>query len=358
MITKIGTNDYLKRFSSMTLTEKQEYLENVVEWNKNQPPTLLRHTADSVAQFQNIIQCGSTWNDNEQKAVSDGIKLLTAFAGSDGGWLPDAVYVKSAKRAIRWICSELHKVASMKSVEGEQAKTSPSQPTKAESVTRDSGFVKHVEKKKVGRPKKEEMHNVPTDAGTTETPQREPVRPRHIDQYVHLLPKKTQERAAMVKDLLQQEEVARENARLLMNDPKSSADDRAKWASLATKCDKAVREIYKELDAEWDKLVKSGHIIVDDLGNVKVVKPEEPKDTEEEAETPASSKGQAATRRALRKWLGDTRRGNGNTREEHVKKWKETYKEYLKIEGSAAAKDSKIIAAAKHYGIKLSELSK
>lgn len=63
---------------------------------------------------------------------------------------------------------------------------------------------------------------------------------------------------------------------------------------------------------------------------------------------------QRARRRELRKWLVDTRRGNSdNTREEHIRKWHENFKEFLTFEGDAAYKDTKIIEAAKHYGIEL-----
>ena len=63
---------------------------------------------------------------------------------------------------------------------------------------------------------------------------------------------------------------------------------------------------------------------------------------------------QRARRRELRKWLIDTRRGNSDkTREEHIRKWNENFKEFLTFEGDAAYKDVKIIEAAKHYGIEL-----
>ena len=62
-------------------------------------------------------------------------------------------------------------------------------------------------------------------------------------------------------------------------------------------------------------------------------------------------------RRELRKWLVDTRRGNSdNTREEHIRKWHENFTEYLTFEGDTAYKDAKIIEAAKHYGIELTQV--
>lgn len=75
--------------------------------------------------------------------------------------------------------------------------------------------------------------------------------------------------------------------------------------------------------------------------------------SEEEVSAEMKS-GQRARRRELRKWLVDTRRGNSdNTREEHIRKWHENFKEFLTFEGDAAYKDVKILEAAKHYGIEL-----
>ena len=63
-----------------------------------------------------------------------------------------------------------------------------------------------------------------------------------------------------------------------------------------------------------------------------------------------------ARRRVLRKWLVDTRRGNSDkAREEHIRKWWENFTEFLTLEGNAAYEDEKIIEAAKHYGIELSQ---
>ena len=181
-----------------------------------------------------------------------------------------------------------------------------------------------------------------------------PVRPKHIDQYVHLLPKNTQERAAQVKDLLHELDSSREKMRLLMEDETASAADREAWAKKATAIDNKVRKIYDELDSEWDKLVEEGRVVVDDLGNARVVEcPEE--DTAQQP-APELTPEQKKKRKDLRKWLCDTRYGNGATREDYVKRWKEKFKEYAAIEGKAAYEDEKILAAAQHYGIEMSRL--
>ena len=65
---------------------------------------------------------------------------------------------------------------------------------------------------------------------------------------------------------------------------------------------------------------------------------------------------QKARRRELRKWLTDTRRGNGAGRDERVKQWKVNFKEYLTLEGDKAFEDEKILEAAKHYEIDIKDL--
>ena len=130
----------------------------------------------------------------------------------------------------------------------------------------------------------------------------------------------------------------------------------ARWAKISTSIDNRLKSIYKELDSEWAKLVKSGRVTVDDLGNVRVT-PADNSQTDADSDAtnePAElTSEQKARRRDLRKWLVDTRRGNGDTREEHVKKWRENVKEFVGFDGDAAYEDEKIKAAAEHYGIKL-----
>ena len=181
-----------------------------------------------------------------------------------------------------------------------------------------------------------------------------PVRPKHIDQYVHLLPQKTQERAAQVKTMLMDLDEAREKARLLMEAGEHS-DAIELWARKATRLDSAVKSIYRELDSEWDKLVGQGRVVVDDLGIAHVVESEESRVKSEESDAAQElTSEQKHRRRELRKFLTDTRRGNGKTREEHVGKWQEAWKEYLTLEPKEAAlKDEKILEAMKHYGIEV-----
>ena len=355
MIQKIQSSEYLKRLDNMTAEEKDDYMKRVGEWLEKQAPLLTPKTEEEVARFQNVIQCSAMWNDEECRAWTEGVRLLTAMAPSADTWLPDMLYIKAAKRAINQV---------MKTLPEQTQQTHP-------------------------HPLPEMEGSGQTDGGSRKTEETSPIihqpsdiipRPKHIDQYVHLLPKKTQEHAALVQGLYRELDEAREKMRLLSEDPTASPRDREAWGKKATKCDNTLRKIFDELDAKWDKLVKEGRVVVDDLGNARVmeeviVNSERQRvgdgtsgmkfataaelstslaHREGQGESPSGESRDA--RKSLRKVLVDTRRGNGATRKEHVKKWKKNFKEYAKLVGEEAYKDEKLLEAAKHYEIDIKKL--
>ena len=166
---------------------------------------------------------------------------------------------------------------------------------------------------------------------------------------------------------------AREKMRLLMEDVNAKPDARAAWARKATRIDATLKGIYRELDSEWEKLVRSGRITVDALGNASLSPDPSPKRRgvitdcrqEEGASTPLPTgdgmgerpltSEQKARRRELRKWLIDLRRGKeGEARERRIEQWKMNWKEYLTLEPlELALKDEKVVAAAAHFGIEI-----
>lgn len=343
MIKKIQSGEYLKRYDNMTAVEREEYEAGVGKWLKQYGGMLTGKCDILEARLQNIQQVSVTWNDQECQAFEDGALLLTALVGTSDTWLPDMLYVKSAKRCVRQMVTALGAVGKEPEgnpVEGSGENTgSPTHATAPFQGGKGNGTVAggcQDGEEKVGLV---------------------PARPKHIDQYVHLLPKKTQEHAALVQGLYRELEDARQKMELLMNDKTASAADREAWAKKATRCDNTLRKILNELDAEWAKLVKEGRVTVDDLGNARVVN--EVKSEEVKSEEPAElTSEQKARRRELRKWLVDTRRGNGDTREEYVKKWKKNFEEYLTMEGEAAFGDEKVMAAMEHYGINKKDFKK
>lgn len=359
MVRKIQSNEYLKRYENMTSAERQEYADRVGRWLHGGGRRLVVLADGFDARLQNVIMAGMSWNDAESGAFEEGAILLSALVKTCDTWLPDMLYTKAVRRVVRQMTKCLKDFSAGQGKAGKTAVTNESiaitDKQKERIVKRytDKVVLKKTETKTVsGKAFPSDTKTVVTDEKTAvETGV--PVRPKHIDQYAHLLPKKTQERAAQVRDLLRDLDVARENARKLM-DAGEQGDKVAQWAKKATQLDDKVRSIYAELDAEWEKLVKSGRVVVDVFGNASIAEGAQPV---QEDSAPELTAEQKARRRELRKWLGDTRRGNGSTREKHVEKWRQNFKEYVSLEGDAAYKDEKIAEAAKHYEIPIGDIS-
>jgi hypothetical protein len=349
MIRKIEGCEYLKRYDNMTAQEREDYESVVGQWLKEKAPLLAGKCNSFEAQMQNILQMGLGWNDRECQAFDEGVKLLTALVNTGETWLPDMLYVKSVKRVVKRMTMVL--ATAVKPV-AEAPKNSGATPSKVMTITKETA--QRIVEKYTNRVKEKMEPN----EGTTANQDATPARPKHIDQYVHLLPQKTQEHAAQVQGLYRELDEARQKMALLMDDQTATPADREAWAKKATKCDNALRKIFDELDAEWANLVKSGRVIVDDLGMARNLTPDpSPKGEGSDQtsdirhQTSDLTSEQKARRRELRKWLTDTRRGNGAGREERVKQWYVNFKEYLTLEGDKAFEDEKIKEAIAHYGI-------
>lgn len=320
MIQKIRSDEYLKRIDNMSASEKEVFLNRVGEWLREQAPLLIAKGEYDGARYQNVIQCSAGWNDAECKAWTEGVRLLSALAPVVDTWLPDMLYSKSAKRCIGKMTSIL------------------SAPAGDVSASPQPSAISH-------------QPSVITPQPSAITPQPSsitaPVRPKHIDQYVHLLPKKTQERAAKYGPLMREMDEVRRKEQMLMDAGDVSSSKHEAMAKHIVAIDTQIKNIKKELDAEWDKLAKSGRVGVDALGNAYV------KDIDHSPSAAELTSEQKARRRELRKWLTDTRRGReGQAREERIIKWRENWKEYLTLEPrEKALADQKIMEAAVFYGI-------
>lgn len=344
MVRKIQNGEYLKRYDNMKAAERQAYEDRVGEWLRTGGRRLTEIVNAQEARFRNAVQLGPEWNDADCQAFEEGARLMSALVAVCDTWLPDLLYTMAARRSVRQMAKCLSGVkAGMKKPDAAGGK--PAEPPVEQRPKNPGQYTV--------KPGSFSVSRVPQ---TTVTEKRQdnpaPVRPKHIDQYVHLLPQKTQERAAKVRGVLRGLDDAREKMRLLSDSPQVKQDELAAWARKVAAIDKEVKDIYTELDAEWEKLVKSGRVTVDDLGNAHVSDAPEGGSEGAAAETELSTE-QKRRRRELRKWLSDTRRGNGSTRQTHVGKWNEKFKEYQELEGAAALKDEKILEAARHYGIEL-----
>ncbi len=368
MIKKITLSEYLKRYDNMDAGERLTIAKRVGEWLRSAAKMLLRRAEEPEAQLQNVMQVSGRWNDEECRAWEEGARLLSSFSNMADTWLPDRLYGKAAYRSIRRMVKCLKTMGEPDGAKpvAKQGVNTVVQPVgKPTGTVADNNQHKHNDKgggaaapynqvpKGTAGAKPAQTGGTPhkPDANTTGTTAIIP-RPEHISQYVHILPKKTQERAAKYGDLMRALEEARENMRLLMNDPNAKNADREKWAKTATRIDSQVKSIRKELDAEWAKAVKAGRVTVDDLGQAHVLPAGEPTGTEVEL-----TKEQKARVKQLRNALRDTRgpKEPGEKHDAYVKKWVDKYREMVKIGGPGTVTEA-VANSAKLYGIDLDQI--
>lgn len=380
----------------MTEAERLALDKRVGEWLKT-APKILQPCADApLARMQSVMQVGGGWNDAEQEAFMEGVRLLTSFMTTADTWLPTMIYTKAARRCILNMIEVLHthapklkatpqsvpdRVASPKpeKTQVKEAQTlfapKPSLPTNPTTSTQPTDKPKN----KVGRPRKmtkeEEQaalsNNLfaPNENKLANEATSSPVipRPKHIDQYVYLLPERTQIRAAQYGPLMRELEQTRSNMKLLIDDPHAKPSERERWAKTAVKVDNQIAALRRELDAGWANLVDTGRVVVDDMGMAHIIDPEtgkiadpkpvvtapsddaQEKPQEQPKEKPKPLTPEEKTKRIsyLQKWLRDPR---ATATEERKKQWEENAHELLHLGGTLS---DAMVKAGEHYGAKI-----
>lgn len=447
MIRKIRREEYLKGYGAMSDGERKDYLKRVGEWLRDGGRRLLEATERPMAKAQNIVLLSARWKEQEVAMFAEGARLLSALMDLADTWLPTQLYAKSAYRAVRNMVEVMvdayERAMPVGTVVGDFVKT-VGRPGFVEYAYIKKGNDKGgaaapynlgpngaagvAAGKQGGTPSSkiqtpplappldgrggagaQKAASIPAakPQGTVTAPTVEheilalkpaaggvPARPKHIDQYVHLLPEKTQEKAKQYGPLKREIEAARENMRLLMNDPHSSAADREKWAKLAARNDEKIAKINAELDREWEKVAATGRVVVDDLGMAHLLTADgepsekqeaaEPAVAQQETQPEAEKQGQkpesreplalnpepekrkpgrpkkqpemsdeekAKRREYLKKWLRDTRT---NPSDERRKQWTKNCKELLALGGEIT--DS-IRKAGEYYGVDLTKIT-
>lgn len=412
MIRKILVRDYLKGIDDMTAEERRAFVGRVGEWLAQDGARLLAMTDRPLARSQSLMTVTTRWTAEDCRAMAEGISLLSAMVAVADTWLPTQIYMKSAYRAVRQVVSVLSEVKSEElrvknflrpdgSKRSEVERLPPSKATAYNTSGRGAAAPYNHEPKRAagagsGKPQALPAAAVARNAKNTEATENVgsgvagviqpsaishqpssavvPARPKHIDQYVHLLPKATQERAAGYGELMRQLGEARDNMQLLMDDDYASAKSREQWAKQATKLDKKIRALKEELDREWEKVAESGRVVIDDLGMAHLF-PTSQCDAAQNGDGESSgtvadgddgeqnpvelTSEQKKRRRELRKWLIDLRRGKeGKDRERRIEQWRVNWQEYLTLEPKEKALvDEKILEAAKHFGIDLTQIA-
>lgn len=378
MIKKVKKEEYLKGYETMSDGERKEYQSRVGEWLSNDGRRLLEMTERPMAKSQNIMLLSARWKEPEVKAFAEGARLMTAMMDIAETWLPTQLYAKSAYRSVRQMVEVLGQVSGG----GNAIATQQTKKVVGTLVITEEQKRRIVEKytkkvlEKLGETPAAKPQGTVKAAAIPLHHREEQVggslaRPRHIDQYVHLLPEATQKRAAGYGELMRELDVARENLRIVMDDVHASDRDREQWAKKVSKLDGQIGDIRRELDREWEKVAASGKVVMDDLGMAHLISEElrvkseeyaaaaQGSDQEPEALKPETKTNDDQRRAALlRKWLIDTRYGNKDAekRAKYQEKWQEKYREMVRIGGMEAVTE-KVREAAKHYEIDIDALS-
>lgn len=372
----IPESEYLPLFDAMTMEEKRSWLSQVLSWLSGDIKNLTSPAADSRREmFLSLEAAARAWSESEVRAVNHGITLVTALEKARQWPLPE-IYEKEARVVIRQLWSLLDGIHKQYS----HVSSSPDSPNRVIYVgtgAEDTSGVHGTAGDVCDRHAASYLSSLEEGNGDERSAHLWSQRPKHLDQYIHLLPAETQKKAGTIRQLFLTLGEARENARLLSEDPHAHADDIARWAKMATKTDDKIRAIFDEVDAEWDKLVKSGRVVADDLGIVHVLDGSIPSadvssegdggsagndaasNPVEGGESPAGndsdgdSEDVAEKISALRKWLIDTRKPNTAR---HDKSWRSKFLELRALGGDAAVTE-RVISAAQFYGIDLRELA-
>ena len=386
MIHKLTAQEYLKRYDNMTEDERLKLAERVGEWLEHRAPILVPKTGEPLARVQDVMQMSGAWSAEEQEAFMEGVKLMTSFARATDTWLPEAIYKKSVKRSVLHIIDVLTtfrpkltttpaSVAPQKPVPSDAEKPSP----EVEPKRRGRGRPPKEKPAKDENPSpsdnnlSQNVQNVARNTKLLTTDLNTIVpRPKHIDQYIQLLPEDTQKRAAQYGALMNDLGTARTNMRLLLDDPKSTATERERWAKAAVKIDNRIAALRKELDDEWGRVVATGHVVLDDLGMAHLVDPQTGKvaDPKPKVTIPTDDKkGTTKPKRShhkkaesekamtdeekkkrisyLQKWLRDPR---PEATPERKKQWGLNIKELIALGGRVT---KSIVKAGEHYGVKI-----
>lgn len=386
MIRQIQANEYMKRVASMTEAERLDLAKRVGEWLDSSAKLLMPHTNDPLARMQNVMQMGAAWDDRTQDAFNEGVRLLTPFVAIADTWLPTMIYTKAARRCIFNMIEMLRThapklKATPQSVPDRVPSQNPRQKPQAPEPTEKPQNPSTTQKRKPGRPRKltkeEEQAALtpnlfaPNANKSANEATSSPVipRPKHIDQYVYLLPERTQIHAAQYGPLMRELEQARSNMKLLIDDPHAKPSERERWAKTAVKTDNQIASIRRELDAGWANLVDTGRVIVDDMGMAHIIDPktgqiadpkpvvtvpsddaqEKPKEQPKpkEKQKPLTPEEKAKRISYLQKWLRDPR---ATATEERKKQWEENARELLHLGGTLS---DAMVKAGEHYGAKI-----
>ena len=218
----ISKKDFLKDYNQMSLEEKKSYIERVEKWNDETFPQLMAQA--------------TSWINVPVKEFNEGLMLVTAIKRAR----PFVV----AHRSYKQVDVVLNKMRALLTEVGEK------------SGLRKERVIYAGDKRKWFAAT--EVKSEPDEDGVVtikryEEPEVDGMRPQHVSEYIHLLPKELQAEAKNLKQMHMELAMYRGEAEELSKQPGATKEQVAEKAKAAVDMDQRIRTLYATIDAAYKK---------------------------------------------------------------------------------------------------------
>ena len=217
MFTK---KDFLKDYRQMSLDEKKSYIERVDKWTEETFPQLLAHV--------------TSWLNVPVKEYKEGQMLCSAIVRARPFLLASRSY-----KDVQVVMSKMNSV--LKEV---RQKSGLGQYSTMPAGDKRRWFAAT------------EVKSAPDEDGVVtvkkyEEPEVDGMRPQHVSEYIHLLPKDIQEEARNLKQMHMELSMYRGEAEELSKQPGATKEQVAEKAKAAVELEQRIRTLYATIDAAY-----------------------------------------------------------------------------------------------------------
>lgn len=218
----ISKKDFMKDYTQMSSEEKKSYFERIDKWNDETFPQLMAQV--------------TSWMNVPVKEFNEGLKLVSAIKRAR----PFVIAHRSYKN-VDVVLNKMHALL---------------------NEVREKSGLKQVRAMPVNDKRKwfaaTEVKSAPDEDGvvtikTYEEPEVDGMRPQHVSEYVHLLPKDIQEEAKNLKQMHMELSMYRGEAEELSKQPGVAKEQVAEKAKAAVEMEQKIRTLYATIDASYKK---------------------------------------------------------------------------------------------------------
>lgn len=218
----ISKKEFMKDYTQMSSDEKTSYFERIDKWNDETFPQLMAQA--------------TSWMNVPVKEFNEGLKLVSAIKRAR----PFVI----AHRSYKNVDVVLNKMRSLLSEVQEKSGRSKLRTIPAGDKRKWFAAT--------------EVKSAPDEDGvvtikTYEEPEVDGMRPQHVSEYVHLLPKDVQEEAKNLKQMHMELSMYRGEAEELSKQPGVAKEQVAEKAKAAVEMEQKIRTLYATIDASYKK---------------------------------------------------------------------------------------------------------